>query len=166
MYDASATICAQQLGALIGILDKAAAHCAAKNYDEAWMLSDRLFPDMFTLGRQIRQATDFGRNTPGRLAGVPLPEFPATDDTTFAAAKDRTRKSLDFVKSLKPEQINGTEDKDITWMAGQRQMSFKGKVYLNYFALPNFFFFVTTAYGILRHRGVELGKRDFLGSPS
>jgi uncharacterized protein len=165
MYDATVTICAQQLGALTGILDKAAAHCAEKKYDEGWMLADRLYPDMFPLGRQIRQATDFGRNTPGRLAGVALPEFAATDDTTFAAAKERTEKSLAFVNSLTRAQVDGTEDKDISWMAGQRQMSFKGIRYVQWFALPNFFFFVTTAYDILRHRGVELGKRDFLGAP-
>ncbi len=164
MYDATVTPCAQQLGALVGILDKAAAHCAEKKYDEAWMLSDRMFPDMFTLGRQIRQATDFGRNTPGRLAGVALPDFAATDDTTFAAAKERAQKSLDFVNTLTRAQIDGTEEKDISWMAGQRQMSFKGAKYVQWFGLPNFYFHMTTLYNILRHRGVELGKRDFLGA--
>jgi len=163
MFTASVPICLQQLGALSNIIDKAAAHCAEKKYDEAALLSDRLFPDMFTLARQIRQATDFGRNTPGRLAGVVPTDFAATDDTSFAQAKERTQKSIAFVKTLKPEQIEGTEDKEISWTAGQRTMSFKGQTYLLHFALPNFFFFVTTAYDILRHRGVELGKRDFLG---
>ncbi len=165
MYDATVTICAQQLGALVGIIDKAAAHCAEKKIDEAWLLSDRLAPDMFTLARQIRQATDFGRNTPGRLAGVALPEFAAVDDTSFAAAKERAQKSLDFVNSLTREQVDGTEDKDVAWTAGTRQMAFKGARYVQWFGLPNFFFHMTTAYDILRHRGVELGKRDFLGSP-
>lgn len=163
MYTASVPICAQQLTALSGILDKAAAHCAARKIEESALLSDRLYPDMFNLARQIRQATDFGRNTPGRLAGVAMPEFAAVDDASFAAAKERTEKSLAFVKSLTPAQIEGTEDKDITWMAGTNQRSMKGQAYLLHFALPNFFFFVTTAYDILRHRGVELGKRDFLG---
>jgi hypothetical protein len=164
MYHASVPICAQQLGALVGILDKAAAHCAAKKIEESALLSDRLYPDMFCLARQIRQATDFGRNTPGRLAGGVLPEFAATDDASFAAAKERTEKSLAYVKSLTPAQIDGTEDKDVSWMAGGSQRTMKGQAYLLHFALPNFFFFVTTAYDILRHRGVDIGKRDFLGS--
>lgn len=163
MYTASVPICVQQLTALVGILDKAAAHCVARKIDETALLVDRLFPDMFTLARQIRQATDFGRNTPGRLAGVTMPEFAAVDDISFAAAKERTERSLAFVKSLTPAQIEGTEDKDVTWMAGTNQRSMKGQAYLLHFGLPNFFFHVTTAYDILRHRGVDLGKRDFLG---
>ena len=163
MYNASVPICAQQLGALIGMLDKAAAHCVAKKIDESALLNDRLYPDMFTLARQIRQATDFGRNTPGRLAGGSMPEFAATDDTSFAAAKERAEKSLAYVQSLTPAQIDGTEDKDITWMAGGNSRTMKGQAYLLHFGLTNFFFHVTTAYDILRHRGVELGKRDFLG---
>jgi hypothetical protein len=164
MFQASMPVCTQILGSTIAIVDKAAAHCAEKKYDEAWMLSDRLFPDMFTLARQFRQVADFGRNIPGRLAGGAMPDFPATDGTTFAEVKDRLAKSLDYVKSFTAAQIDGTEDKEITWQAGQRQMSFKGRDYLLYFGLPNFFFHATTAYNILRHRGVELGKRDFMGS--
>ena len=164
MFQASIPICVQILGSTAAVVDKAAAHCAEKKYDEAALLSDRLFPDMFTLARQFRQATDFGRNTPGRLAGVHLPDFPAADATSFAEAKARIEKSLDYVKGFTPAQIDGSEDKDITWTAGQRQMSFKGRAYLLHFGLPNFFFHATTAYNILRHRGVEVGKRDFLGS--
>jgi hypothetical protein len=164
MYQASVPVCTQILGAMSVIIDKAAAHCAEKKYDEASMLGDRLFPDMFTLARQIRQCSDFGRNIPGRLAGGELPNFAATDDSSFAACKARVEKSLDYVKGFTPAQIDGTEDKDITWTAGQRQMSFKGRAYLLHFGLPNFYFHATTAYNILRHRGVELGKRDFLGS--
>jgi hypothetical protein len=163
MFNASVPYCVQQLGALAGILDKAAAHCAEKKIEEAALLTDRLYPDMFCLARQIRQATDFGRNTPGRLAGIVPTDFAAVDDTSFAEAKARVEKSLAFVNTLTPAQIDGTEDKEIAWMAGTRQMSFKGQAYLQWFALPNFFFFVTTAYNILRHRGVEIGKRDFLG---
>jgi len=165
MYNASVPICAQQLGALVAILDKAAAHCAAKKIDEAVLLSDRLYPDMFPLARQIRQATDFGRNTPGRLAGLVPTDFAAIDDTSFAEAKSRAERSLAFVKTLTPAMIDGTEDKAINWTAGTREMSFKGEAYLTWFALPNFFFHMTTAYNILRHRGVEIGKRDFLGNP-
>ncbi len=164
MFQSSVPVCTQILGAMSGIIDKAAAHCAEKKYDEAWLLTDRLYPDMFPLARQFRQCSDFGRNIPGRLAGGDLPSFAATDDTSFAAVKARIEKSLDYVKGFTPAQIDGTEDKDINWAQGQRQMSFKGRAYLLHFGLPNFYFHATTAYNILRHRGVELGKRDFLGS--
>ena len=102
---------------------------------------------MFTLGRQIRQATDFGRNAPGRLAGVDLPTFPDAD-ASFAEAKARIAKSIDFVKGFTPAQIDGTEEKDISWKAGERTMSFKGQAYLLHFCLPHFFFHCTTAYNI------------------
>jgi hypothetical protein len=164
MFQASVPVCTQILGAMSTIIDKAAAHCAEKKYDEAWLLTDRLYPDMFPLARQFRQCSDFGRNIPGRLAGGELPSFAATDDTSFASHKARVEKSLDYVKGFTPAQIDGTEDKDINWAQGQRQMSFKGRAYLLHFGLPNFYFHATTAYNILRHRGVELGKRDFLGS--
>ncbi len=164
MFEACVPACTQILGSMSVMIDKAAAHCAEKKYDEAWMLNDRLAPDMFTLARQFRQVSDFGRNIPGRLAGAALPDFPATDATSFAEAKARIDKSLEYVKGFKPAQIDGCEDKDITWTQGQRQMSFKGRVYLLHFGFPNFYFHATTAYNILRHRGVELGKRDFLGS--
>jgi uncharacterized protein len=163
MYDASVPMCAQQLGALVTIIEKAAAHCAEHKIEELALLTDRLYPDMFTLARQIRQAADFGRLTPGRLAGVSGPDFAAVDDTSFAAAKKRVEDSLAFVKSLTREQIDGSEDKVISWMAGTAERRLKGSDYLRQFALPNFYFFVTTAYGILRHRAVPVGKRDFLG---
>jgi hypothetical protein len=163
LYDAAVTPCAQQLAALAGIIDKAAAHCAANKIDEAALLQDRLYPDMFCLARQIRQAADFGMNTGGRLAGVTPPATPAVDDTSFAAAKSRVETALGFVKSLKPAQLDGAEGKVVAWTAGGNERKLKGTDYLQQFALPNFFFFVTTAYDILRHRGVPVGKRDFLG---
>src|SRR3954452_9025740 len=145
MFQASVPVCTQILGSMSAIIDKAAAHCAEKKYDEAALLTDRLFPDMFTLARQFRQVSDFGRNIPGRLAGGALPDFPATDATSFAEVKDRLQKSLEYVKGFTAAQIDGTEDKDIAWTAGQRQMSFKGRSYLLGFGLPNFFFHATTA---------------------
>jgi uncharacterized protein len=163
LYDAAVGPCAQQLGAMAGFLDKAAAHCAANKIDESALLQDRLYPDMFCLAREIRQAADFGCNTPGRLAGVAAPAFPAVDDTSFAAAKKRVEDALAFVNSLTPAQFEGAEDKVITWKAGPTDRKMKGVDYLRQFAMPNFFFFVTTAYDILRHRGVPVGKRDFLG---
>jgi hypothetical protein len=163
LYDAAVTPCAQQLAALAGIIDKAAAHCAANKIEESALLLDRLYPDMFCLARQIRQAADFGMNTGGRLAGVAPPALPAVDDTSFAAAKERVEAALAFVKSLTPAHLEGAEEKIIAWKAGPNDRKLKGSDYLQQFAMPNFFFFVTTAYDILRHRGVPVGKRDFLG---
>jgi uncharacterized protein len=163
LYDAAVTPCAQQLSALAGIIDKAAAHCAANKIEESALLQDRLYPDMFCLARQIRQSADFAMNTGGRLAGVTPPAMPAVDDTSFAAAKSRVETALGFVKSLTRPQVDGAESKIIAWTAGSNDRKIKGSDYLQQFALPNFFFFVTTAYNILRHRGVAIGKRDFLG---
>ena len=164
MYDACIPVCTQMLTGLAGVIDKAATQAAAKNFDEAVLLADRLYPDMFTLARQIRQATNFACNAPARLADVKPPELPAADDTGFAQAKTRIEQSLAFVKDFAPAQIEGTENRDVKWMAGQREMSFKGRAYLLHFCLPNLFFHTTTAYNILRHRGFEIGKRDFLGT--
>jgi hypothetical protein len=163
VYDLAVTPCAQQLGALTGIIDKAAAHCAEHKIEESALLQDRLYPDMFCLARQIRQAADFGMNTGARLAGVTPPALPATDDTSFAAAKQRVETALGFVRSLTRAQVDGAEDKTVAWTAGGNERKLKGSDYVQQFAVPNFFFFVTTAYDILRHRGVPVGKRDFLG---
>jgi hypothetical protein len=163
MYQVCVPVITQALNGLAGVLDKAAAHCAEKKYEEAAFLQARLFPDMCPMWRQVKQATDFGRNAPGRLAGVALPTFPDAD-SSFAELKDRVAKSLTFVKGFTPEQIDGTEEKEIAWTQGTRQMSFKGQAYLLHFCLPHFFFHCTTAYAILRHNGVEVGKRDYMGS--
>lgn len=163
LYDAAVTPCIQQLGALADIIDKAAAHCAANKIEESALLQDRLYPDMFCLARQIRQSADFGMNTGGRLAGVSPPALPAVDDTSFAAAKSRVETAIGFLKSLDRAQVNDGENKVIAWTAGTNARKMKGNDYLQQFAIPNFYFFVTTAYDILRHRGVPIGKRDFLG---
>lgn len=163
LYDAAVTPCAQQLGALAGIIDKAAAHCAANKIEESALLQDRLYPDMFCLARQIRQSADFGMNTGARLAGVTPPALPAVDDISFADAKKRVEAALGFVKSLTRAQVDGAEEKTIAWTAGGNERKMKGNDYLQQFAMPNFYFFITTAYDILRHRGVPVGKRDFLG---
>ena len=163
MYQACVPVITQMLNGLSGVVDKGAAHCAEKKYEESALLQARLFPDMFTLARQVKQATDFGRNAPGRLAGVASPAFPDAD-SSFAELKDRVAKSLDFVKGFTPAQLDGTEEKDISWKAGERTMSFKGQAYLLHFCLPHFFFHCTTAYNIARHNGVEIGKRDYMGT--
>jgi hypothetical protein len=163
IYDAAVTSCGQQLGALVGLIDKAAAHCATNKIEESALLQDRLYPDMFCLARQIRQSADFGMNTGARLAGITPPALPAVDDTSFADAKKRVEAALGFVNSLTRAQVDGAEDKTVAWTAGGSERKLKGSDYLQQFALPNFYFFVTTAYDILRHRGVPVGKRDFLG---
>ena len=163
LYDGAVTPCVLQLTALTGIIDMAAAHCAANKMDERAFLNDRLYPDMWCLAREIRAAVSYGMQTPGRLAGVEPPALPEEDDASFAAAKNRVEAGLTFLKSLKPAQFAGAEDKLIVWPGGGGERKLKGIDYLQQWGLPNFYFFVTTAYDILRHRGVPLGKRHFVG---
>ena len=150
------------LGALSKILDKAAAHCEAKKIDPATLLTMRLYPDMFTFTRQVQLTCDFAKNTMGRLTGEP-PKFP-DEEKSFAELKARIAKTVEYVKGFTPAQVDAAADKDVTFPIGPQQtMTLKGAEYLVGFALPNFYFHATTAYDILRHCGVELGKRDFLG---
>jgi len=162
MYQASVPVFLHTLAALSAVLDKAAAHAAQRKIDPAVLLSTRLFPDMFPLVRQVQLAADFAKGPAARLAGLEVPKFSDTE-TTFDDLKARIAKTVEFVKALKPGQIDGSEDRDITIPIGGQPQSFKGQPYLLHFALPNFFFHATTAYDILRHCGVEVGKRDFLG---
>ena len=150
------------LTALSKILDKAAAHCAAKKIDQAVLLQTRLTPDMFPLVRQIQIACDFGKNTFGRLTGEP-PKFP-DDEKSFDDLKARIAKTVDYMKSFKTADIDASDTKDVTFPIGpDNKMTLKGDQYLIGFALPNFYFHATTAYDIMRQAGVEIGKRDFLG---
>ena len=152
----------QTLNALSKILDKAAAHCEAKKIDPAVLLGMRLYPDMLPLTKQVQLTSDFAKNTIGRLTGEP-PKFP-DEEKTIAELKTRVAKTLDYVKSVTPAQIDAAVDKDVTFPIGPQQtMTLKGSDYLIGFALPNFYFHAATAYDILRHAGVEIGKRDFLG---
>jgi uncharacterized protein len=161
MYQASVPAFQKHLHALDGILDKAAAHAAAKKIDPAVLLASRLYPDMFDLTRQIQAATDFAKAAPARLANVVVPSFPDTEKT-IPELKERIAKTLAFLETIKPDQMTGSEAKDYTIKVGPNDMTFKGLDYLLHFALPNFYFHCTTAYAILRHNGVELGKRDFM----
>ena len=150
------------LGALSKILDKAAAHCAAKKIDPSVILQMRLAPDMFAFVKQVQIACDFAKNTVGRLTGEP-PKFP-DEEKSFDDLKARIAKTVDYVKSIAPAALDGAEEKDVTFPIGpQNTMTLKGAQYLIGFALPNFYFHATTAYDILRQIGVEIGKRDFLG---
>ena len=151
------------LGALSRILDKAAAHCEAKKIDPAALLTMRLAPDMFTFSKQVQLTCDFAKNTMGRLTGEP-PKFP-DEEKSFAELKARIAKTVEYVQGFPPAQVDAAADKDVTFPIGPQQtMTLKGAEYLIGFALPNFYFHVTAAYAILRHNGVELAKRDYLGT--
>ncbi|MCF8198775.1 MAG: DUF1993 domain-containing protein [Sulfuritalea sp.] len=164
MYEASAPRLANMLRNLDAILGKAQAHALAKKIDPAVLLSARLFPDMLPLLKQVQIATDHAKGAPARLAGVELPRFEDTEQS-FEELQARIAKTIAFVESFSAEQINGSEDKQISLKVGGQDMTFKGMTYLLGFALPNFYFHVVTAYNILRHNGVEIGKRDFVGTP-
>jgi hypothetical protein len=162
MYQASVPAFLNSLKALAKILDKAEAHATSRKIDPTVLLQMRLSPDMFALTRQVQLAADFAKGGSGRLAGVELPKYEDTE-TSFAELKARITKTIDFITSLKPAQIEGSETREITIPIGGQPRAFTGQSYLVDFAIPNFYFHVTTAYDILRHAGVEIGKRDFLG---
>jgi hypothetical protein len=164
MFKVSVPIFMQHLTALSGVLDKAGAHAAAKQIDPAFLLGMRLYPDMYPLVRQVQQATSHPVRACSALAGVAPIDLPNTE-TSFAELKNRIGKTLDYVKGFKPEQIDGTEDKEITIKLGANERKFIGQGLLLNHVLPNFYFHCTTAYDILRHCGVEIGKRDFMGTP-
>jgi hypothetical protein len=163
IYQASVPAFLQTLGALSGILTKAAAHAEAKKIDPSVLINARLAPDMFPLARQVQIATDHAKGAAARLAGVEVPSYPDTE-TTFAELQTRITKTVDYIKSLKPAQFEGGDTRDVVLTIGGQKMTFKGAAYLSHFAFPNFYFHATTAYNILRHNGVEVGKRDFIGS--
>jgi len=162
IYQASVPVFLHTLTALAAVLDKAAAHAAQRKIEPSVLLNTRLFPDMFPLVRQVQLTADFAKGASARLAGIEVPKF-ADTETTFEEVKARIAKTVDFLKTLKPAQIDGSETREITIPIGGQPQAFKGQAYLLHFALPNFFFHATTAYDILRQCGVEIGKRDFLG---
>jgi hypothetical protein len=164
MYKASVPIFVQFLTSMSAVVDKAAAHCEAKKIEPATLLNMRLFPDMFPLVRQLRAVTDHAISGTARLAGAELITFP-NNEASFPEVKDRIAKTIDFVKTFKPAQIDGTEDKEIVVKFSSGERKFKGQAFLLNVCLPNFYFHATTAYNILRHCGIELGKRDFMGTP-
>ena len=151
------------LTALSGVLDKAAAFAAAKKVDPAVLLGYRLAPDMFALARQVQVACDQAKNGTARLAGVEPPKFEDTE-TTLDQLKDRIAKTVAFLKTLDAKAIDASADRDITFPLGPNKGQMQGGDYLNHFVLPNFYFHLTAAYAIVRHCGVEVGKRDFLGA--
>jgi uncharacterized protein len=166
MYIVSIPVFIQHLNGLSTILDKTAAWAAARKVNEADLLNMRLSPDMFNLARQVRAATDHAANAAARLAGKELLKF-ANDETTIAQLKDRIAKTIDYLRSVKQTEIDGTENKEIsiTFPSGQTRQ-FTGQSLLIGNSLPNFWFHTTTAYDIIRQCGVEIGKRDFMGTPA
>jgi hypothetical protein len=162
MFTASVPVYTQFLTSLSAILKKAAAHAEAKKIDPSVLITARLSPDMYALARQVQIATDHAKGSLARLAGVDVPSFPDTE-ATFDELEARIQKTLAFVKTFKPEQIDGTEGKEIVLTFGTQKFPFNGQTYLIQFALPNFYFHTTMVYAILRENGVEIGKRDFMG---
>lgn len=162
MYQASVPVFERALGNLSNILKKALAHAEQHKIDPTVLLASRLYPDMFPLSRQVQIATDMVNGGVARLAGV---ERPVHEDkeTTFEELQQRIQATLDFIASIKPGQIDGSEAKPISLKVGGNELQFQGLPYLLGFVTPNVYFHTVTAYDILRHNGVELGKPDFIG---
>jgi hypothetical protein len=164
MYQASVPVFVHVLNNLAAILEKGAAHAEAKKIDPAVLVSGRLFPDMFPLVRQVQIASDSAKGGAARLAGVEPPPY-EDNEKTFAELIARVKKTVAYLQTLTAEQIDGSEDKTITWQTRSSTKSMQGLPYLHSHVMPNLYFHVTTAYNILRHNGVEVGKKDFLGNP-
>lgn len=164
MYQASIPRFVNILGNLSNILDKAQAYVDAKKIDTVTLTTYRLFPDMLPMTTQIQIACDTAKGVVARLAGVEIPVY-EDNEKTLADLKARIAKTVAFIQTVTPGQIDGTEDKEIVIKRGDKETHYKGMQFLLGHALPNFYFHVTTAYNILRHNGVEIGKRDYLGNP-
>jgi hypothetical protein len=162
MYQASVPVFVRMLNNLVVILEKAAAHCEARKIDPLALTQCRLYPDMFHFARQVQAACDHARNGAARLAGLEAPRLENTE-RTFPELVERVRQAIAYLETFRPEQIDGSEDREVVMKRGETVNTYAGQDYLLNRALPNFYFHVTTAYDILRHNGVELGKRDFLG---
>lgn len=163
LYGASVPVFRQILGSLATILSKAEAHADLKKLDPNALLQARLFPDMLPLLRQVQLATDFAKGAAARLGGVEVPRYEDVE-TDFAGLQARLEKTLAFLDTVAREAIDAGGERDIVIGTGENQRRFKGAVYLVHYALPNFYFHATTAYDLLRHNGLEIGKRDFIGT--
>ena len=163
MYDNVIPVMRHGLTAMSAIVTKAEANCEARKIDPSVMLSQRLAPDMFTLTRQIQIATDHARRAPARLCDKEAPSAPDVE-TTFAELQARIAATITYLDSFAQADFDGAATREITLTFPSREVKFLGLQYLTLYALPNFYFHLTTAYNILRHNGVEIGKRDFIGS--
>ncbi len=164
MYQASVPRFINILGNLSLILDKAQAYADAKKLDPAALTTSRLFPDMLPMSAQVQIACDAAKGAAARLAGVDSPVFEDTEKT-IAELKARIAKTIAFLRTIEPVQIDGTEEKEIVIKRGDKETRYKGMQFLLGHATPNFYFHVATTYNILRHNGVEIGKRDYIGNP-
>ena len=162
MYDACVPPGIRMLTNLAAILEKAAAHAEANKIDPEVFVSARLYPNMFPLVRQVQIASDSAKGGAARLAGLEPPSF-EDNEKTLAELIARAKKTVSYLETLKPAQFEGSEDRTINWKTRTTERSMQGQPYLIHQVLPNLYFHVTTAYNILRHNGVELGKMDFLG---
>lgn len=164
MYSTSVPVFQQMLGSLQVILQKAQAHAAEKKIEDQVFLQARLAPDMFNLIRQVQIATDFAKGISARLAGVDVPDFQDTENS-FEELQARLHKTIDFMRELTPSQFEEAEEREIVLRPGTpKEKKLSGEAYLLSYGLPQFFFHVTTTYAILRHHGIELGKRDYMGT--
>jgi uncharacterized protein len=164
IYSASVPVFKQMLTALSEVLRKAETHAAEKNIDPSALLQARLFPDMFPLVRQVQIAADFSKGVTSRLAGVEVPSW-ADTEVTFADLQALIAKALAYIGTFDAAQFEGGENKEIVLRPGTpKEKKLIGSAYLQHYGLPQFFFHVTTAYAILRHNGVEIGKRDYMGA--
>jgi uncharacterized protein len=162
-YDATVPAFLQILGSLTKILTKAEAHCKAKNIQPDVLLGARLYPDMLPLSKQIQLVCDFAGKSCARLTQSEVLSAPDTEKT-FEELRQRLANTIDYVKTFKPAQFDGADSRDVTFPVGPTNtMTLKGQQFLNNFVFPNFYFHAATAHGILRHNGLEIGKRDFLG---
>jgi hypothetical protein len=162
-YDATVPAFLQILGSLTGLLGKAEAHCQTKNIQPEVLLNARLYPDMLPFSKQIQLACDFAAKGCARLTHSEVPSTPDTEKT-FEELKQRLAKTIDYVKAFKPAQFEGADAREVTFPVGPTNtLTLTGQQFVNNFAFPNFYFHAATAHGILRHNGVEIGKRDFLG---
>ncbi len=164
LYITSVPVFNQMLGGLSSVLAKADTHAVARKIEPNALLQARLFPDMFSLLRQVQVACDFAKSVSARLAGVEVPSL-EDKEQSFADLQARIAKTLAFVNGLTPQQYEGSETREIVTQAGTpKEKRFSGQSYLLNYGLPHFFFHTTTAYAILRHNGVEVGKKDYIGS--
>ena len=165
MYQASVPPLVRSLNNLMAILEKGAAHAEARKIEPSVLINSRLYPDMHPLAKQVQFATDVARRGMARLADSEAPKF-EDNESTFPELIERLQKTIAYLETFTPAQIDGTEQQAIALPMGDKTINFEGMPYLLYFILPNVYFHVTTTYDILRHCGVELGKIDFLGKPS
>ncbi|MHB8743098.1 MAG: DUF1993 domain-containing protein [Sulfuricaulis sp.] len=164
MYQASVPSFIRLLGNLIVVLNKGATYAEAKKIDPTVLINSRLFPDMFALARQVQIVTDNAKGGAARLAGLEPPKYEDTE-SSFPELIARIEKTMTYLKTFKPDQIDGSEAKTISLKLGEHSMTFQGMPYLLNLVLPNIYFHATTAYNILRHAGVDVGKSDYLGKP-